>query len=36
MINPKDLELLNTEEGKKELDPNFVDEFDGGKEDDED
>ena len=36
MINPKDLELLDTEEGRKELDPNFVSEFEGGKEDGED
>lgn len=33
MINPKDLELLNSEEGRKQLDPEFVKEFsDGGKE----
>lgn len=36
MINPKDVELLDTEEGKKELDPDFVNEFANGKGDDED
>lgn len=36
MINPKDIELLDTEEGKKELNPEFVEEFGPGKGDDED
>ena len=35
MINPKDLEKLNTEEGRKELNPDFVAEFINGKGDDE-
>lgn len=36
MLNPKDLELLDSEEGCKELDPAFVEEFSNGKGDDED
>lgn len=36
MINPKDVELLDTEEGRKELEPEFIEEFSGGKGDDED
>lgn len=36
MINPKDIELLDTEEGRAELDPLFVAEFANGKGDDED
>lgn len=36
MINPKDIELLDTEEGRKQLDPEFVEEFSPGKGDDED
>lgn len=36
MINPKDIELLDTEEGMYELDPEFIEEFGPGKGDDED
>lgn len=36
MFNPKDLELLDTEEGRKQLDPDFVAEVTNGKGDDED
>lgn len=36
MINPKDIELLDSEEGRKELDPEFVAEITNGKGDDED
>lgn len=35
MINPKDIELLDSEEGKLQLDPDFVAEFENGKGDDE-
>lgn len=35
MFNPTDIELLDNEEGKKNLDPNFVNEFESGKEEDE-
>lgn len=31
MINPKDIELLLTEEGRAQLDPEFVSEFTQGK-----
>lgn len=34
MINPKDLEKLDTPEGRKELPPEFVAEFENGKGDD--
>lgn len=33
MINPKDIENLDTEEGRAELDPEFLDEIMNGKED---
>lgn len=36
MINPKDVELLDTEEGRAQLDPDFVEEFANGKGGDED
>ena len=36
MISPMDIEKLDTEEGRKELDPAFVAEFENGKGDDED
>lgn len=36
MIGPMDIEKLDTEEGRKELDPTFVLEFENGKGDDED
>lgn len=36
MFNPKDIELLETEEGRSELDPEFVSEMTNGKGDDED
>lgn len=32
MINPGDIEKLNTEEGKQEFDPEMLSEFEGGKE----
>ena len=35
MINPKDLKKLDSEEGRKELNPEFVAEFENGKGDDE-
>lgn len=35
MINPSDIEKLDTEEGRKELDPEFVAEFENCKGDDE-
>lgn len=36
MFNPKDIELLDTEEGRAQLDPDFVAEFTDTKGDDED
>lgn len=36
MINPKDIELFNTEENKKNIDPNMLEEFRNNKGDDED
>ena len=36
MINPSDIRKLDTEEGRKELDPDFVAEFQNGKGSDED
>ena len=36
MINPKDIEKLEDKKRKKELDPEFVAEFEDGKGDDED
>lgn len=36
MINPIDIEKLDTPEGRAELDPDFVAEFENGKGDDED
>lgn len=36
MINPTDIEDINTEEGKKKFDPNMIEEFENGKGDDED
>lgn len=36
MFNPTDIELLDTEEGKKKLDPNFVNEFENNKGEDDD
>lgn len=36
MINPVDIEVMDTEEGKKEFDPGFLKEFEDGKGDDED
>lgn len=36
MINPSDIDKLNSEEGKKEFDPNMIKEFENGKGEDED
>ena len=36
MINPSDIELMETEEGKKKFDSEFINEFENGKGDDED
>ena len=36
MMNPTDIELLETEEGKNQFDPEFLAEFENGKGDDED
>lgn len=36
MINPKDIENINTEEGRAELPPEFLAEFENNKGDDED
>lgn len=36
MINPKDIESIDTEEGKKNLGEEFIKEFTNGKGDDED
>lgn len=36
MINPTDIEKMNTKEGRKEFDPNMLAEFENGKGDDED
>ena len=35
MINPSDIELMETDEGKKQFDPEFLKEFENGKGDDE-
>jgi len=35
MINPKDVKLLDTVDGRKQLPPEFVAEFENGKGDDE-
>ena len=36
MINPKDIETMDTDEGKKNLGDEFINEFTSGKGDDED
>lgn len=36
MINPRDIESMDTEQGRKELGDEFVDEFTNGKGDDQD
>lgn len=36
MINPSDITLLDTEEGRKEFDPEFLAEFENGKGDEDD
>lgn len=36
MISPKDLDKLDTPEGRKQLPPEFVEEFSNGKGDDDD
>ena len=32
MVNPGDIEKMETEEGRKEFDPEMLTEFEGGKE----